>query len=93
MNSTTHLNCLILFKSNAFIWVINIIENNHKIARIKLFQDIQNLDSFGHTITTDEGDLNTFDVPFVTNDHVDDSFLVSDNQVCLDIIYYVLIGT
>lgn len=46
-----------------------------------MFQDIQDLDSFGHTVTVDEEDLYTFNVPF--NDQVGESFLVSDNQVCL----------
>lgn len=48
-----------------------------------VFQEIQDLDSFGHTVTVDEEDLYTFNVPFLTNDQVNESFIVSDNQVRL----------
>lgn len=48
-----------------------------------VFQEIQDLDSFGHTVTVDEEDLYTFNVPFLTNDQVNKSFIVSDNQVRL----------
>jgi len=51
-----------------------------------IFQEVQDFDSFGHTIIADEEV--GFDIPFLTNDPVDKSFLASDNQVRLDIITY-----
>lgn len=46
-----------------------------------VFQEIHDLDSFGHTITPDEEDFSTFDVPLLTNDQVDEAFHSSNNQV------------
>lgn len=51
-----------------------------------ILQETHDLDSFGHTVTVDEEDLNAFEVPFLTNDLADNNFLASDNQVCLDIV-------
>ncbi|XP_025408745.1 transcriptional activator cubitus interruptus-like isoform X2 [Sipha flava] len=62
-----------------------------------LASEIQDLDSFGHTVTADVEDLYTFNIPFLTNDQDDESFLVSDNQVvmpkrdCDAIIYDTLL--
>lgn len=47
-----------------------------------IFQEVQDFDSFGHTIIADEEVC--FDIPFLTNDPVEKSFLPSDNQVCKD---------
>ncbi|XP_025202311.1 transcriptional activator GLI3-like [Melanaphis sacchari] len=42
---------------------------------------VQEFDSFGHTIIADEEVC--FDMPFLTNDSVNKSFLASDNQVVM----------
>lgn len=52
---------------------------------MEIFQEIQDLDSFGHSIAADEEDLNTFDEPFLTNDLDNKTFLISNNQVSTNI--------
>lgn len=57
-----------------------------------MFQDIHDLDSFGHAIIVKEEDLGTYDVPFLTNDQVDKVFLASENQVCYYIYFIICIS-
>jgi len=52
-----------------------------------IFQEVQDFDSFGHTIIADEEVC--FDIPFLMNDQDDKSLLPSDNQVCTDISTYL----
>jgi len=54
-----------------------------------ILQEVQDFDSFGHTIIADEEVC--FDIPFLTNDQVEKSFLPSDNQVRIDIKIVIII--